>query len=209
MGTSNPQVYIKASRSVEVLKTEVCLSDVASVFSADKAVQSKVKHIKLHHFKEGHDRRCIISIMEIIAMIQSQYSDVEVISVGEPDIIIKWVKPENAKPVLILKVVFVSLICFFGASFTIMAFHNDVGIIQVFSRIYELILGEEQKGFGILEIGYSIGLASGIIIFFNHIGKRRITRDPTPIEVEMKMYEEEVEKALIDLAEKEDMEIEC
>ena len=209
MGTSNPQVYIKASRSVEVLKTEVCLSDVASVFSADKAVQSKVKHIKLHHFKEGHDRRCIISIMEIIAMIQSQYPDVEVISVGEPDIIIKWVKPENAKPVLILKVVFVSLICFFGASFTIMAFHNDVGIIQVFSRIYELILGEEQKGFGILEIGYSIGLASGIIIFFNHIGKRRITRDPTPIEVEMKMYEEEVEKALIDLAEKEDMEIEC
>ena len=209
MGTSNPQVYIKASRSVEVLKTEVCLSDVASVFSADKAVQSKVKHIKLHHFKEGHDRRCIISIMEIIAMIQSQYSDVEVISVGEPDIIIKWVKPENAKPVLILKVVFVSLICFFGASFTIMAFHNDVGIIQVFSRIYELILGKEQKGFGILEIGYSIGLASGIIIFFNHIGKRRITRDPTPIEVEMKMYEEEVEKALIDLAEKEDMEIEC
>lgn len=209
MGTSNPQVYIKASRSVEVLKTEVCLSDVASVFSADKAVQSKVKHIKLHHFKEGHDRRCIISIMEIIAMIQSQYPDVEVISVGEPDIIIKWVKPENAKPVLILKVVFVSLICFFGASFTIMAFHNDVGIIQVFSRIYELILGKEQKGFGILEIGYSIGLASGIIIFFNHIGKRRITRDPTPIEVEMKMYEEEVEKALIDLAEKEDMEIEC
>ena len=44
--------------------------------------------------------------------------------------------------------------------------------------------------------------------FFNHIGKRRITKDPTPIEVEMKMYEEEVEKALIDLAEKEKMEIE-
>ena len=78
----------------------------------------------------------------------------------------------------------------------------------MFSRIYELIAGERNGDFGTLELGYSLGLAMGIIVFFNHIGKRRITKDPTPIEVEMKMYEEEVEKALIDLAEKEKMEIE-
>ena len=89
MGTSNTQIYMKANRSVEVSKEDVCLSDVASVVCKDKTVLAKVKHIKLHHFKDGHDMRCIISVMEMIAMIQSLYPDVEVISLGETDTIIK------------------------------------------------------------------------------------------------------------------------
>ena len=44
-------------------------------------------------------------------------------------------------------------------------------------------------------------------IFFNHIGGRRITKDPTPIEVEMSTYEEDVEKTLIKTASREGREI--
>ena len=46
-----------------------------------------------------------------------------------------------------------------------------------------------------------------IILFFNHIGGRRITKDPTPIEVEMASYEEDVEKALIKNADREGLEV--
>ena len=52
MGTSNTQIYIKANRSVEVSKEDVCLSDVASVVCKDKTVLAKVKHIKLHHWRQ-------------------------------------------------------------------------------------------------------------------------------------------------------------
>ena len=48
-----------------------------------------------------------------------------------------------------------------------------------------------------MEIGYSIGLGVGIVVFYNHIGKRKITKDPTPIEVALRNYEEDVDKALI------------
>ena len=58
-----------------------------------------------------------------------------------------------------------------------------------------------------MEVSYSIGLAAGIIIFFNHIGGRRLTKDPTPIEVEMAIYEEDVEKALIKTAGREGEEV--
>ena len=44
----------------------------------------------------------------------------------------------------------------------------------------------------IIAIPYSIGLASGIIIFFNHIFAKKITDDPTPIEVEMSLYEKDI-----------------
>ena len=49
----------------------------------------------------------------------------------------------------------------------------------------------------------AIGLAIGIIVFFNHVGKRRITKDPTPIEVEMREYESLVNTALIETADRE------
>ena len=47
-------------------------------------------------------------------------------------------------------------------------------------------------------------MAVGIIVFFNHVGGRRLTKDPTPIEVEMKIYETDVNKALIETADRED-----
>ena len=60
-----------------------------------------------------------------------------------------------------------------------------------------------SDGYSILEVSYSIGLALGIVLFFNHVGGRRLTKDPTPIEVEMRVYETEVNKALIETADRE------
>ena len=88
-----------------------------------------------------------------------------------------------------------------------MAFHNDIGITSVFGLFYENVTGKPSNGFTILEITYTIGLAAGMCIFFNHIGGRRLTKDPTPIEVEMRIYEEEVNRALIATAEREGKEV--
>ena len=95
------------------------------------------------------------------------------------------------------------LISFFGTGFTIMAFHNDISINRLFSRVYEQVMGYTPQGYTILEIAYSLGLTVGIIVFFNHIGGRRLTKDPTPIEVEMRVYETDVNKALIETADRE------
>ena len=66
-----------------------------------------------------------------------------------------------------------------------------------------MVTGQAGDGYGILELSYSIGLTVGIILFFNHIGGRRITKDPTPIEVEMRVYEKDVNNALIETADRE------
>ena len=73
----------------------------------------------------------------------------------------------------------------------------------MFIRVYEMVMDEPSDGITILEISYSIGLASGIILFFNHIGGRRITKDPTPIEVEIRIYEDQVNNALVETADRE------
>ena len=64
-------------------------------------------------------------------------------------------------------------------------------------------MGQPSPGYSILELSYAIGLALGITVFFNHIGGRRITKDPTPIEVEMRIYEKDVNDALIETSDRE------
>ena len=83
-----------------------------------------------------------------------------------------------------------------------MAYHNDIGIADIFEKFYIMVMGNPGNS-AVLEVFYSIGLSLGIIIFFNHIGGRRITKDPTPIEVEMRIYESDVNKALIETASRE------
>lgn len=78
--------------------------------------------------------------------------------------------------------------------------------MDIFDDIYFTVLKERPGKVNILEISYSIGLAAGIILFFNHIGGRRITKDPTPIEVSMRNYERDVNQALIETADREGME---
>ncbi len=104
------------------------------------------------------------------------------------------------------KCALVCLVSFFGTAFTIMAYHNDVGINDVFTEVYRMVMNREPQGLNVLELSYTVGLAAGIIIFFNHVGGRRITKDPTPIEVAMRNYEEDVDKALIATAGREGQE---
>ena len=201
-------VYVKAERNTQMQADDVFLKDIASLYCEDKASLAKVKAIKLHTFHEKEKKRFFISMTEVVKLIKDTVSGAEVESIGEPDMMIERVYVEKKKGVVeVLKILLVSLVCFFGASFTIMAFHNDIGIVDVFAKYYELVMGKKSNGFTILEISYSIGLALGITVFFNHIGGRRITKDPTPIEVEMSVYEEDVEKALIKMADREGLEV--
>lgn len=197
-------LYLKAERNVEVTEADVWLKDVAKVYCADSHIVAKVKAIKLHQFGDGERKREVFSILKIISLINEACPNVSVENVGETDVLVEWVDVDNHKGLVqTLKIIFVAAISFFGTAFTIMAFHNDIGINKVFGKVYELVMGEPSPGYSILEFTYSIGLAVGVTVFFNHIGGRRITKDPTPIEVEMRIYEKDVNDALIETADRE------
>ena len=137
-------------------------------------------------------------------MIEKECPGTSVQSVGENATVIELVNVDKHKGLIQwLKTAFVAAISFFGTGFTIMAFHNDISINKIFSKIYEIVMGYPSDGYSILEVSYSVGLAVGIILFFNHVGGRRLTKDPTPIEVEMRTYETDVNKALIETADRE------
>lgn len=204
MSTNNVILYLKAEQNVELESEDVYIKDIGKMTCTDEHILAKIKSIKLFHFKENGQKRQVISILKVIEEIEKEFPNVTVENLGEIDVLVEQIDVDKHKgAVQWLKIAFVSAISFFGTAFTIMAFHNDIGINKVFSKVYEMVMGQPGDGYGILEFSYSIGLAIGIILFFNHIGGRRITKDPTPIEVEMRVYETDVNKALIETADRE------
>lgn len=201
---ANLVLYLKAEQNAEVMNERVCVQDIASLYCGDKAVLAKARSLKIHQFNEREKKRQVISILKVIELIERECPGVSVESLGENATLIELVKTDRHKgPVQWIKMVFVAAISFFGTAFTIMAFHNDISINKIFTQIYEQVMGRPSDSYSILEVSYSVGLAAGIILFFNHIGGRRITKDPTPIEVEMRVYETDVNKALIETADRE------
>ena len=55
-----------------------------------------------------------------------------------------------------------------------------------------------RRGFTLLEVTYSIGIIIGILVFFNHFGRKRFSVDPTPMEVEMRLYENDIQTTLVE-----------
>ena len=45
------------------------------------------------------------------------------------------------------------------------------------------------------------------MVFFNHISAGKVNTDPTPLEVEMRLYEENISKTLIDNAQRKEKKI--
>lgn len=201
MASESTTLYLKADRNVEVSKQNVMLGDLLSMECSDKTILMKVKSLRILKIREEKEQRYVISVLKIIACIHEQYPRLEIQNLGETDIIVTY---ENQKtpPLLwhILKVVLVSAVIFFGSAFSIMAFNNDVGVTKLFGQIYELIMGKKTDGFSVLEVTYSIGLAIGILIFFNHFGKKRFTVDPTPMEIQMRLYENDIQTTLVENA---------
>ena len=126
-------------------------------------------------------------MLNVIERIQTDYPDVEIVSIGEQDFVVQLLDaPMAPKWLETLKVVVMVVVIFLGAAFTIMAFNNDVSVGEVFDRFYQQVMGKEKPKVSEIEIFYCLGLAVGILVFFNHIGKKKITSDPTPIQVEMR-----------------------
>ena len=81
-----------------------------------------------------------------------------------------------------------------------MAFNNDISVTDVFDKLYGQVMGIKADGVNELEVCYCIGLGLAIILFFNHVGRKKITPDPTPIQIEMRKYEKDVDTTFIENA---------
>ena len=184
-------VYIKTDKNIEVSKRMVLIGDVADVYCSDKKMENDIKHICLIILDEVgvnkiKKKRVCLSFMDIVKAVAKKYPDADVNNLGENDFIVDYIlEKKHSKFLQGLLIAFV-------------AYNNDVSTIEIFEKVYEIFGADNAQQVKLLEITYAVGLALGIIIFYNHFAGVRLSGEPTPIEVEMDKYEKDVDDTLID-----------
>ena len=188
---SQVTAYVKASGNCIVYNKNITLGDVLKIECTNLGILRTIRQMELYQF--NHEHSVVFSILKVIEIIHQDYPNLEVVNCGESDFIVEYQKSTVKSAVWEkIKLGLIATIVFFGSAFTIITFHIDIGIQKTFSRFYEQLMGTEKPAVTELEISYSIGLALGIIVFFNHFSKKKLTKDPTPIEVEMKKYNQDL-----------------
>jgi len=198
-GAVGLDIYVKPAKKKTVHEKEwICIGDVCEVFAAkdeghDADFVTRIENLKL--VKTGNKRKAyLVSIIDIIKVIDAAFNGCTVVNLGEMDVLVEF-SPTKATPghvIKWLKIAFISTILFVGSSTVVMAFLTDSEMSKVFQRYHEIFLGASTENPYWVSVPFSIGLALGIIVFFNHFAGRKLTNDPTPIEVQMKMYEDDI-----------------
>lgn len=193
--TAAPYLYLRLRKRVQIQKgNSVRLGDIAQMI-VDPALEQQLSELTIYEPRSEDGNRVLIDMMQIVQIIKKYYPALQIEHFGEPHVLMEIItKPIRTNPVLII---LVWLLLFIGSGLAIMNFHADVSMLDVHIRIYELITGKENAHPLILQIPYSIGIGVGMILFFNHLFKKKFNEEPSPLEVEMFMYQENVNHYVI------------
>lgn len=196
-------LYLQLDQNIEVTNPHVYLQDIAALSSSNTKLLNRLRVMPVIILDSSRPGRYVLSVSELLKMIQKAEPSVDISPIGESSFIITY-RISSATGILFryIKIFFVCLVSFFGAAFSIMTFNNDVDLGGLFSQIYALVMGKSSDGFTILEISYSIGIGLGVLIFFNHFGHLKLSDDPTPMQVQMRTYENDVNQTLIEQSER-------
>lgn len=191
-------LYVKVEQNIPVAKRDLTLKDVATLYSVNKSMVQKLEKEPFYTIPGDGQKLTMFTVTKVYETIHKVYPQITIVNLGETDFIVEYEKAKKpSKAWEYIKAFMVAAIVFFGAAFTIMTFNEDVNVSGVFEKIYLMVTGHVQTSGSVLEASYAIGLPIGIIVFYNHFKKRDIINDPTPIQVEMRTYEEQMNKAML------------
>lgn len=195
-------LYFKAPMKVYLYNKENILLKDLGILHGEEELCNKIKNVKITKIKDPKKKEQLtVSMMDIIVIVHREYPDIEISNLGEKDVVIFYepVKKKENKLWTFAKVATVCMTLLCGSAFAIMTFHTDASVPNVFATINEVFVGEYiEKPLWVI-IPYSVGLVVGVTVFFNHMGTKKLTEDPTPIQVELEKYDTEVNTCLVDL----------
>ncbi len=189
-------VYVRMRRRAVVLpKSVVTLGDVARLVAAERLAE-RLKNLPLHRVSEKDGNLLLIDMLQVVKAIREAEPGMIIETFGEPHVLLEISHAGAVKPRKLLLVV-AWLLLFFGSGMAMMNFHADVNMPAVQRRITELITGRSGQHPWLFQIPYSIGVGMGMLLFFNRIFRKRLNDEPNPLEVEMFMYQENLNHYVI------------
>ncbi len=195
-------LYLSLEQSILVSSRKVNISDIAKLFCTDKDIYHKVSKLLVFTFPNTEEGQQVVTSMKLIELINVEFKDLIIIPIGSPETIVYYKNPVPIRKLSEkIKAIILALFAFFGTGFSIMSYNGDVGSKDLLANIYKLFTNESvdqnSKGLSLGIVMYSVGLCVGMITFFNHGINHKDTDDPTPLQVQMRLYEQNVNQSII------------
>ncbi|MFD1738796.1 stage V sporulation protein AA [Bacillus salitolerans] len=185
-------ITIRMRHKIEVQPNHtVTIGDLAQIIGKE-SLKEEVCNTIIYHVNMSDKNIVVIDVMKVIDKLQSVLPNVEVQTIGSSQTIVEIMYKKRSFSAVYF--VGVWLLLFIGAALAIMNFHEDVSMREVHQRIYYIITGEEKEKPLMFQIPYSIGLGLGMVLFFNHLFRKRINEEPSPLEVEMFNYQQDLDR---------------
>ncbi|MDQ0213752.1 stage V sporulation protein AA [Oikeobacillus pervagus] len=181
---------------------KVFLKDLAQIVAPDRYLK-KLQNIFIYEIQPEDHNIIVIDAIRVLKAITDTLPQIDIQLVGPSQTIIEIIYQKKKVSVPFFILVWFTL--FIGAGLTIMNFHEDVSMQKVQIQLYEMMTGEKNIRPLIFQIPYSIGLGLGMILFFNHVFKKRINEEPSPLEVEMFNYQQDLDHYVVMNENKESM----
>jgi len=194
--TPTPTVYIRLRSRIRIQRgRSVKLGDIAHVLTSPEDGERRLLELELLRPGPEDGNLILIDILQIIPQIRRMFPEVTVELIGSGHTLVEVIagsgKPSKSLFILVW------LLLFFGSALTIMNFHADVNMQEVQIRIVEMITGRRDEHPYLFQVAYSIGIGFGMAVFFNHLFKKKWNEEPTPLEVEMFLYQQNVDKFVV------------
>jgi len=185
-------IYIRMRLRLQAMPDSIVkIGDLAQIIASDDLIK-EISALPVYQISKSDENIVVIDVMKVIDSIQRFNSTIEIQTIGPSQTIIDVIY--NQKRPTISFLVLVWLLLFIGSAITIMNFHEDVAMQLVHQKLYYIITGEELKKPLLLQIPYSLGLGIGMILFFNHLFRKRLNEEPSPLEVEMFKYQQDLDQ---------------
>lgn len=188
-------VYVRMRNRVHVRQEQVLfVKDVARIIGPDDIVKT-LEQTKLLKVSRADNNIIIIDLIHMIQCIRNVDPTIEVQTLGPAQTIIEVIYEKRRFSILSFLAVWFLL--FIGAGITIMNFHVDVSMQEVHQKLFKIITGREDTKPLLIQIPYSFGLGLGMILFFNQFFKKRFNEEPSPLEVEIFNYQQDLDQYVI------------
>ncbi|MGG0788390.1 stage V sporulation protein AA [Peribacillus simplex] len=188
-------VYIRMRNRVQVKGNQtVRIKDIARIIGPEEVIPI-IEEIILLTVKKEDRNIIVIDLAQVIMAIRKMDQTIELETFGPSQTIIEIILSKKKMSYLTFALVWFLL--FVGGGMTIMNFHVDVSMGEVHQKIFTIITGKVEDKPLLIQIPYSFGLGIGMILFFNHFFKKRFNEEPSPLEVEMFNYQQDLDSYVI------------
>ncbi len=188
-------VYIQLKPKVHIKEPkDITLSMIAHI-KGPSGLQTTLSDYSIYQYTKEDENVVVLDSFYILDQLYKNFPFLEYQFVGYSETMILMEKPIKRTPFLLVGVIWILL--FVGAGMAIMNFHYDVSMQQVQQKLHYMITGKEEKYPLWIQIPYSFGLGLGMVLFFNHVFKKRINEEPSPLEIEMNNYQSDIDRYLI------------